>query len=412
MLHRLRIRGFKSLHDVDAKLAPVVVLFGPNAVGKSNFLEAVLLLSRLVGERTVAEAFGPPLRGYPMEAFSLPAGGLPQLLSQSSASLRLDATVTGAESPLRYAVEVEATPGTGRLAVTDEYLARLKRDGEPKGPPRIEKAGDHLVVRRYNEAGHPRQEPLGLNHTQASNLQFSGETRYPDFDRLRQEVGAWRSYYLDPATAMRSAQPPRDVLDIGSAGEHIAPFLYRIQGDEAQRKHFLAVQRALRAAIPSIEALGVGLDKERGTLEIRIRQHGTDYSSRVISEGTMRILALCAIAANPWPSSLVAFEEPENGVHPRRIEVIADILSSIGRRTQLLLTTHSPTLVAAMLQRQRQDQNHVLLLRCVQEDAGTHLIPFVDPGALFEDEPIQQALRGSEDELIMTDMLIRGWLDG
>jgi AAA15 family ATPase/GTPase len=57
MLNRIHIQGFKSLRDATVELAPLVVLFGPNAAGKSNLLEALLLLSRLVGERTLSEAF-------------------------------------------------------------------------------------------------------------------------------------------------------------------------------------------------------------------------------------------------------------------------------------------------------------------------------------------------------------------
>jgi predicted ATPase len=410
--------GFKSLRGLDIQLAPVVVVFGPNAVGKSNLLEAVVLLSRLVTERTVAEAFAVPLRGYPMECFTLPSGGIGELLSQPRASLRVEADLqltageNGKGDTLRYAVTVDASPATGKLAVGDEYLVRLKLDGTERHKPRIEKAGDHLVVRRLGEAGQPRQEPLGLNHTLASNLQFSGETRYPDFDHLRGEVQAWRSYYLDPGTAMRSAQPPRDVVDIGARGELLAPFLYRLRGDEQTARNFSAVHRALRTAIPSIEHLDVDLDKERGTLDIRIRQNGTEYSSRVISEGTLRVLALCAIAANPWRSSLVAFEEPENGVHPARIEVIADLLLSLGSETQLLVTSHSPTLVAAMLRRHRERPGNVALMRCIQRDGSTTLEPFPDPLPLFQDQQIKESLKGTEDEQVVHGLLARGWLDG
>lgn len=51
VLDRIQARGFKSLHDVELRLAPLVVVFGPNAVGKSNLLEALMLLGRLVTER-------------------------------------------------------------------------------------------------------------------------------------------------------------------------------------------------------------------------------------------------------------------------------------------------------------------------------------------------------------------------
>jgi predicted ATPase len=436
LLSSFRIQGFKSLHDVQLDLAPLVVLVGPNATGKSNLLEGLLLLSRLVTEQTLAAALAPPLRGYPLEAFSVVEGGLEGLLQQKSAELTIEAVVKparprsrvspspvsagqspsrSAPSPFRYKVTLRIQPRIGNLEVADEYLARLTREAEPdrvKQKPRIERTGGNLLVRQLGEAGAPRHEPLGLNHTLASNLQFTGEHRYPDFDRLRRELAGWQTYYLDPRVAMREPQPPREVEDIGPRGEWIAPFLYRLKEGDNQGKSFRAVSRALRSAIPSIEGLDVDLDPRRGTLDIVIRQNGAPFSSRVISEGTLRVLALCCIAGNPWPGELVAFEEPESGVHPRRIEVIANLLASMAQgRRQVVVTTHSPTLIAAMLARAREFPDQVRLYRCTQHGLATEVKPFA-PGPLFEGGEIQKSLLGPDDPELIEAMLLRGWLDG
>ncbi|MFL6231690.1 MAG: AAA family ATPase [Thermoanaerobaculia bacterium] len=415
MLTRLRVQGFKSLHDVDIELAPLVVLMGPNAAGKSNLLEALLLLSRLATEQTLTAAFEPPLRGYPLEAFSLPEKGLEGLLQQERADLSLEAEVQLARrEPLLYRVGVQTQPKTGALEISDEYLVRLKRDKTPKQKPRIERSGESLIVRQLGESGHPRHEPLGLNHTLVSNRQFTGEHRYPDFDRLRGELSAWQTYYLDPRVSMREPQPPREVTDIGPRGEWIAPFLYRLKESETYRKHFLAIGRALRSAIPTVEDLDVDLDPRRGILDILITQDGTPYSSRVVSEGTLRVLALCCLAGNPWPGELIAFEEPENGVHPRRIEVVADLLGSIAERgqSQVVVTTHSPTLIAAMLQRAMAVPDQVKLFRCAQRGRETNVQELVPMGPLFDDEEVRASLTGPEDNALVEAMLLRGWLDG
>jgi predicted ATPase len=418
VLERIKVRGFKSLRDLEVVLAPVVVIFGPNAVGKSNILEALQLLSRLVTQRTLSDAFNKPLRGYPLEAFSIPTGGLPELLSKSTVDLDIEADVTCNGTRLRYSVGVRATPQTGELVVAGEHLARLKADLTPaKQHARIEGDGSHLIVRRMNESGQPRREPIGLNHTLASNLQFSGE-RYPDFDALRSELSSWHSYYLDPGGTMREPQPPRDVDDIGPHGEQLATFLYRLRSNPRYQKYFAAVQRALHSAIPSIDGLQVDLDERRGTLDIVIHHEGTPFSSRIISEGTLRVLALCAIAANPWPSALVAFEEPENGVHPRRIDVIADLLISMTRSSsndtprQVVITTHSPALVSAMLRRSRELPGHVKLLRCIQDGSSTRLAEFQPEEGLFEDQEIRNSLTTNDDGQLVEAMLVRGWLDG
>ncbi|MCE2464438.1 MAG: AAA family ATPase, partial [Dehalococcoidia bacterium] len=60
MLKRIHIKGYKSLEDLDVTLSPLTLLFGPNAAGKSNFLDALQLLSRMATSRTLREAFEPP----------------------------------------------------------------------------------------------------------------------------------------------------------------------------------------------------------------------------------------------------------------------------------------------------------------------------------------------------------------
>ena len=86
MLTRIVIKGYKSLVDLDVQLQPLSVLFGPNAAGKSNFLDALHLLSRIISSRTLKEAFEPPYRGKPLESFSLGQGGIPELVARDSAS--------------------------------------------------------------------------------------------------------------------------------------------------------------------------------------------------------------------------------------------------------------------------------------------------------------------------------------
>ena len=60
MIRRIHIQRYKSLRDVDVTLKPLSVLFGPNAAGKSNFIDALQLLSRIAGSRSLKEAFEPP----------------------------------------------------------------------------------------------------------------------------------------------------------------------------------------------------------------------------------------------------------------------------------------------------------------------------------------------------------------
>jgi predicted ATPase len=410
MLKSLAVHGFKSLADVSVELPRMAVLFGPNAAGKSNLLDAIQALSRIGTERTLADALSDPIRGRQVEAFSFPAGGLPGLLGSPEARFDLGADLGVGKDSYRYRIEVKIEPASGRLTVADEYLAQLGARGEPRGRPQIERVEGELRIRRKSKPAHPRHEPVGLNHTILSDPRLGG-VEYRALERVRQELTAWRIYYLDPRVAMRAEQSPSDVRDIGVLGGDIAPFLYRLRAEH--EKHFAAVGRALRSIVPSVGDLTVDLDKRRGTLDILIRQAGVDYSSRIVSEGTLRVLALCAIAVNPWGGSLLAFEEPENGVHPRRLELIAQLLLSlaIDQGRQVVVTTHSPLFCDAVLKGARGRPQDVGLFNVRRDGAATIVRSFDVAGPLFKDQEIAAALTAGTEDGLFESLLLRGLLD-
>ena len=315
MLRRLAIRGFKSLVDVELELPRLAVLAGPNAAGKSNILDAIQMFARAGTQRTLAEALSAPIRGFPTEAFTFPRGGLEELMAQPCAKFELEADLEIANRQqngkgpdrARYRVAVEIDPDAGVLSIADEYLTALTAQRAQKGNPRIELVDGDLILRRAHQ-GRPQHEDLRANHTLLSDARHSGPS-YPLFDSVRGELRQWRTYYLDPQTAMRAATSPREVPDIGVHGENLAPFLYGLKTRD--QKSFAAVQRVLRSVVPAITTLDVDLDTKRGALDIQIEQDGTMFSSRVVSEGTLRVLALCAIAVTA-SGGIVAFEEPEN----------------------------------------------------------------------------------------------------
>src|SRR5207245_1122151 len=133
MLSHLKIQGFKSLANLEVSFPRLTVLFGPNAAGKSNLLEAVQVLSRIASGGTLCDALSGPIRGYPLEAFAFPSGGLPVLLRQPTARFSLEATVATTKESYRYRVGVEIQPSSGSLTVYDEYLVALGRNGGPRG---------------------------------------------------------------------------------------------------------------------------------------------------------------------------------------------------------------------------------------------------------------------------------------
>ncbi len=110
-------------------------------------------------------------------------------------------------------------------------------------------------------------------------------------------------------------------------------------------------------AEPSLKASPVILLRERGY---------TDPFTHVdMSDGMLRLLALLYLAHHPTPPPLVCIEEPENGLYPRLIEAMLDALRALAKRTQVMLTTHSVTLL------NRLEPHEVIFIS--RDEAGSHL---------------------------------------
>ncbi|MGH8468769.1 MAG: AAA family ATPase [Gammaproteobacteria bacterium] len=283
MLKNLTVRGFKSLKDVTVDFPRMAVLFGPNAAGKSNLLDAIQALSRIGTQRTLADALSEPIRGYPIEAFSFPPGGLADLLSSSSPHFSLEANLTREKDAYRYRVDVEIAPGSGTLAVADEYLSALAKDGSPKGMAAIERIEGNLRVRRKNESGKPRYERLGQNYAILSDPRL-GVPQYPLIEGARLELSGWRTYYLDPRVAMRAAQPPSDVQDIGVLGGEVALRVRSARGGHGRAIQELKLYQRIVAKgtgyIPCPALLIVGIDGNCATFTKAKKemQNATDAS--------------------------------------------------------------------------------------------------------------------------------------
>ena len=119
-------------------------------------------------------------------------------------------------------------------------------------------------------------------------------------------------------------------------------------------------------------------------------------------------------SGEPPGTSLIAFEEPENGVHPGRLELIADLLSSlaVSQERQVIVTTHSPLLCDAVLKNHQADPENVSLLLAGQERHGTRIVPIDTESPLFKDNEIRQALTGGAEEGLFAGLMMRGLIDG
>lgn len=431
MIRRASVRGYKSLTKFDVELNPLTVVFGPNAAGKSNFLDVLQLLSRMVTLRTLKEAFDPPYRGTPLESFSFGPQGIAGHLQKERLEFTIevdvelsDVTVAKVERQiaemrsgngvhekrsgwlkerlLRYRLTIEILPRSGILRVADEYLAALRTDGEPKGSRAafIGKEGKRLHLRLEGQA-HPTYHEVGLDHTLVSRPLYP--PHYPHVTALRQELSEWAFFYFEPRERMRAATPVKEVRHIGLMGEDLAAFLNTLRATE--NRQFRAIERALHTLVPRVTRIEAE-PSSLGEVELRLIEDGVPMPARLVSEGTLRMLGLLAVASAKEPSTLIALEEPENGIHPRRIRMLAEFLKSQGGRsgTQFIVTTHSPLLPDLL-----SDEE---LFVCRREDGRTVISPFVAALPLLRRGDIERGFEDSDEkEVKVSDRILRGDFD-
>ena len=433
MLKRVHVKGYKSLEDVEIRLEPLAVLFGPNAAGKSNALDALQLLSKLATSRTLKEAFDPPYRGKPIESFTMGRGGLRALVRKQRLAFSIEADLSLSEAvvdnvnreiwemrrpssdvatekkqparvrerDLRYRIEVEMRPRSGVLRVTDEYLAALNAEGKPTGKrrPFIERQEENIHLRREGQA-HPIYYDRYLDHSILSMPHYP--PHYPHLVAARRELESWSFFYFEPRERMRAANPIKETRHIGLMGEELAAFLRTLKARESRQ--FEAIEKALHMMMPHIDGIDVDVN-DLGEVELRLSENGVSIPARVLSEGTLRLLGLLALTGVGVAPSLVGFEEPENGVHPRRIQLIADHLKTRASsgKTQYIVTTHSPTLPDLL-----PDES---LFTVGKSRRRTRIEPFSHWGSLGRPRAIDRAFDDGEEKLPVSQRILRGDFD-
>ena len=413
MIKRLKVSGYKSLKDVEIRFQPLSVIFGPNAAGKSNLLDALNLVSRMVTKRTLKEAFDKH-RGLPLESFYYGKEGYEKLVEGDTAEahFEIDVELSSAtiesieklitekrkgigpeEGPkkrlterfLRYSLTIEILPKSGHLRVIDESLRALRLNGQEKvRKPFLEKntssGKDKLHLRMEGQA-HPIYYDLGLDHTLLSNSLY--EPHYPHIAAFREELSGWRFYYFEPRTLMREDVPAAEITAIGPRGEDLAAFLNALQIHDS--KQMDAFTLSLKYLLPTIEKVQIDRTRE-GLLSLQVVENGLEYSSRVISEGTLRILGLLAALHPAASTTVIGYEEPENGVHPARLKLVADLFRNTQEmyHKQIIVNTHSPIFPTFF-------ENRYLFI-CRRDGADTQILPFETAGPLFRKGDISKAL--------------------
>ncbi len=180
-------------------------------------------------------------------------------------------------------------------------------------------------------------------------------TEFPHVFAAREEMRHWRFLHLNPEV-LRQPSPMLANQFVSPDGSNLPSALARMEGEDPLLLD--DVVRDLSNLVPGIIEVGVEKDIPGNRYVVWAKtQDGRTFSSRVLSDGTLRLLALATLRNDPEHRGVMCFEEPENGLHPFRLEKMVHLLRGLTTDfsdpdqeslplRQLLVNTHSPLLVS------------------------------------------------------------------
>lgn len=292
-LESIAIKGFRSFgEEAEVPLGPLNVLIGANGAGKSNFLEAFSVL-RAVSRK-------------PIDSYVDKVGGADRLLHFGSRTTK--------EMSIRVTFDD-----------TDGYSLTF-HSGE----------NDRLFLEK--------DDFIAL-----------GMPRYPDMgDEIRDTAGrfrSWRKYhFLDTGidSPIKKTSNVDDNRNLRWNGSNLAAFLYLLR--EKHRTEYGAICNAVQQVAPFFDDFVLeprALNRETIRLQWQHRKSDDFFDASALSDGTLRFMALATLLLQPKAlrPALVLIDEPELGLHPYAISMLAAMVRATAHETQVVLATQSPILV-------------------------------------------------------------------
>ena len=307
-LKRLKIEGFKSIKQLDLELRDVNVLVGPNGSGKSNFISFFRMLNVLVhGDLQLSV----------------------QQAGQSDALLYYGPKIT---EHIRAAFHFGRNRYSFKLIPTED--SRLIFAYE-----RLHFEGD--VLRKSLE--------FGTGHTESNLSDAYKEYPIDAFKEVYSRLGNCMVYHFQDTGSQAPPKRPCNINDndeLRSDAGNIAAFLYLLQEQYAEK--YRLIERTVQRIFPQFDEFALR-PNPHNTDKIRLewREKGSDYrfQPHQLSDGTLRFICLATLFLQPSLPTTIIVDEPELGLHPRALSVLAGLMRSAASRSQIILSTQSVTLL-------------------------------------------------------------------
>lgn len=332
---QLDIQGFRSLKNVSWRPGDLNVIIGPNGSGKSNLLRMLEMISAAAQGR--------------LSRYVQDEGGIGAILWDGETDtintyLHILLPEDVAEAQVNYGFELQRQGKSSAYQVAKELL-----EAGRGGPEYLISFADHGSVTQEGQKlvvskdGHEKETLLSIVSGPLSSSKI--------INSLQNQFETWTIYQdirTDQHAAIRQAPVSRLEQRVAPDGQNLINVLHTLYSKDRQFKQ--DINDAMFAAFgEEFDELVFPPDAgdQRVQMRVRWKTLKRDQSTAELSDGTLCFLLLITILANPYRPPLIAIDEPETGLHPSMLPIIADFAVEASRHTQVIFTTHSDSFLDA-----------------------------------------------------------------
>jgi predicted ATPase len=308
-LKHIEVNGFKSIRELKLDLKPLNLLIGPNGSGKSNFISLFKLLNQAVEQR--------------FQLAVRQAGGANALLhygrkTTSQISVQLMFDQNGYECVW--------------IPTNDDTLIFTEEAGYFHGPGHAKPYYQGYVV-AFNESVLPKMAK-----------ERGGISKY-----VLEKLTSWKVYHFHDTSDSAPVKATGDINDnlyFRNNAANLASFLLTLK--KAYPVNYESIRDTVRMVAPFFDDFILRPTSENQTkIQLEWKERGSDYPflAHHLSDGTLRFVCLATLLMQPHLPSTILIDEPELGLHPYAITVLASLMQSAATRTQVIATTQSISLL-------------------------------------------------------------------
>jgi len=393
MITRIKINGFKSLVETELYFGPFTCIAGANAIGKSNFFDALSFLSNLA-DKTIIDA-AKSVRSENLKHSNIrdiffrsgsnymfkmsfevdmliPQNGIDDLGQQA------EATITS----LRYILHLKLNDESGDkepIEIEREELKPISQTETKKSlffehkkdwidsilyGRRSSKidfiSTDNEKIRLHQDGSKGRSTDF-IAQKMPRTLISTVTAESPTAFLARQEMRNWTMLQFEPS-ALREPNSIYEVknAEIKANGLNLPATLFRLHSEKKDKDVYQNLTNKLKDLVEDVKEISVDKDEKRDLLTLQLQfRGGLVLPAQSLSDGTLRFLGLAIIEEDSYGSRLICLEEPENGINPKKIHEMVKLLEGMACDTeyavdednplrQVFINTHSPIVVSAV----------------------------------------------------------------